>query len=220
MQNTLTEMVQQLQMAGVAPEEARMMAAETIGDREQTLAEETAKAEWKKAAESVEVPEYVETTADGIRRALTDGGRAVVSVRSKKSGEHVTLSFACKRRKPSGQGWIARNTAAGRVGLADADAIEVRDDALEYPDDYVGRLYTDGNEWRAGKDADPKRAWTGEKVIAYALGGYPLDQQAEVFIATRCCVCQKRLTDPVSVERGIGPECFSKATGSKMAAHS
>lgn len=170
--------------------------------------------------EPEQVPEFVLATADAIREALMSGGRAVVSVRSKKSGEHVTLTFACKARKSGGQGWLSRATGAGRVGFEAADCVEVRDDALEYPDNYVGRFYTGANaSWRAGKGADPKRAWTGEKVIAFALGGYPLDHQADVYLATRCCFCGKRLTDPVSVERGVGPECYGKHTGSKMASH-
>lgn len=241
---SLTKMVAEMQAAGMEPGEARMTAMEVVGDREQTLAEETAKAEWKQSVEFpcggththhwptaagdtcrrcgaplTAVPEYVPTSADGIRRALTVGGRAVVSVRSHKSGEHVTVVLVARKKKVDGKGWIARTSAAGRVGMTDADCVEARDPDREYPDNYVGRLYTDGPTWRAGKDADRLRAWTAEKVLSYALGGYPLDHQADVFIATTCCTCGKQLTDPVSVERGQGPECYGKTTGSKMAAH-
>lgn len=179
----------------------------------QRLREET------KAAWEGEVPEYVPTTADGIREALTHGGRAVVSVRSKRSGEHVTVVLSCRAQKPGGSGYVSRATRAGRVGIEDAYCVEARDEAAEYPENYVGRLYTNDGAWRAGREADRLRAWTAEKVLAYALGGYPLDQQAEVFISTSCSYCGKRLTDPVSVERGVGPECYGKATGSRMAAH-
>lgn len=199
-------------------EEDRMHAMEVAGDRAQTIAEETAKAEWKASVETAEVPEYVPTTADGIREALTHGGRAVVTVRSKKSGQHVTIVLTCRAQKEGG-GYVSRATRAGRVGIDEAYCVEVRDPDVEYPDNYVGRLYTNDRAWRSGKDADRLRAWTAEKVIAFALGGYPLDAQADVFIATSCSYCGKRLTDPVSVERGIGPECAGRATGSRMAAH-
>jgi hypothetical protein len=165
-----------------------------------------------------EVPEYVPASADVIREALTGGGRAVVSVRSQRSGKHVTIVLYCRKQKEGERGYVSRATAAGRVGLSDAYCVEARAEDMEYPDNYVGRLYLpDGPRWRAGKQADALRTWTAEKVLSFALGGYPLDHQADVFIATSCSYCGKRLTDPVSVERGVGPECYGRATGSKVA---
>lgn len=35
--------------------------------------------------------------------------------------------------------------------------------------------------------------------------------RAELFHEGRCCRCGRRLTTPESVERGLGPECFSKS---------
>lgn len=37
----------------------------------------------------------------------------------------------------------------------------------------------------------------------------------QVVEASRCGMCGLKLTDPVSIDRGIGPECFGKATKSK-----
>lgn len=36
-------------------------------------------------------------------------------------------------------------------------------------------------------------------------------EQAEFWHEGRCCRCNRLLTDPVSIERGIGPECAKRA---------
>lgn len=154
-------------------------------------------------------------TPERVRRALEFGGRALVTVRSAKSGHHVTVNMVARARKRGG-GFVPRNTVAGRIGIAEgATAIEVRDPGADYPDNYVGRFYLDTGEWRAGRSADGARVWTAERVLAYALQGRALP--GEVFLAAQCSSCGKTLTDPVSVERGIGPECYGRHTGSHAA---
>lgn len=151
-----------------------------------------------------------------VKAALENGGRAVVTVRSHKTRKHVTVVFVARKRRESG-GWVPRNTSAGRVGIGGADAIEARDPDLEYPNNYVGRFYLDTGEWRAGREADGARVYAAEKVIAYALAGQELS--SEVFLATECSYCGHQLKDPVSIERGVGPECYGKHTGSKAVPH-
>lgn len=158
-----------------------------------------------------------QASPERVRYALENGGRAVVTVRSHKTGKHVTLVFTARKKKPGGHGWVSRATTAGRVGVLAADALEVRDPEREYPDNYVGRFYFNTGEWRAGKDADAARVYASEKVIAFALSGVPL--KSDVFLAAQCSFCGKGLTDPQSIERGIGPECFGKHTTSQMAKH-
>lgn len=168
-----------------------------------------------------EIAAYVPTTADFVREMLTIGGRAVVSVRSKQAGKHVTLVFSVRKKKPGGNGWVSRATVAGRVGILDGDCIEVRDPDLGYPENYVGRFYLGANaSWRPGRDADRVRSWTAEKVISFALAGNGLDQQADVLIATQCSSCGRPLTHPESVERGRGPECYGRETHGRQAARS
>lgn len=152
-----------------------------------------------------------------LRRALDDGGRAEVTLRSHQTGKHVTVVLICRKKKSDGKGWIPRTTSDGRVGFAAADCIEARDPQLEYPENYVGRFYKDTGEFKAGKDADGARVFTAEKLISSALSGQPL--KSDVFIATTCCACGKKLTDPESIEDGIGPECKGKATKSQAVPH-
>lgn len=200
-------------------------AAETAAATEQQWeAEQLAKDEAAAHGEDVEpapAPGEFGVEADGprIREMLETGGRAVVTVRSLATKKHVTVLLYARKRKDGGKGFVSRATTAGRVGMGDADCVEARDPDRDYPDNYVGRFYTNDGEWRSGKEADPSRAWTAEKVMAYAVGGYPLRDQAEVYVSCECAMCGRPLTDPVSIERGIGPECYGKVTGSKAAPH-
>jgi hypothetical protein len=38
---------------------------------------------------------------------------------------------------------------------------------------------------------------------------------AEIKIASFCGRCGRPLSDPVSIDRGIGPECYGRGTGSQ-----
>lgn len=158
-------------------------------------------------------------TAEMVAAALRDGGRAQVTIRSRETGQHVKVLLTARKRRDGGEGFLPRTSRAGRVGIQDATVIEARDPEQEYPDNYVGRLYLDSNEWRAGRGADAKRVWAAEKVLTYALGGYDLLRVADVFLATQCSSCGRKLDDPTSIERGIGPECYGQVTGSRHAGY-
>lgn len=153
-------------------------------------------------------------TAEQVAAALAVG-RALITVRSHQSGKHVTVLITGRKKKDGG-GWVSRATKAGRVGLGTgADALQVSDILREFPDDYVGRLYTDSMTWKAGQSADPIRVWVAEKVLAYALDGLAL--ASDVFLATTCTNCGKQLWDPESIEDQMGPECKGKVTDSVVA---
>lgn len=159
---------------------------------------------------------HVLASAERVREALEVGGRAALTIRSLRTGAHVKVTLVARKKRESGEGWVPRTHTAGRVGIGEATAIEARDPEREYPDNYVGRFYLDTGEWRAGRDADGARVWAAEKVIAYALAGAQL-ANSEVFLATQCAICGHKLDDPTSIERGIGPECYGRATGSRHA---
>jgi hypothetical protein len=156
----------------------------------------------------------VAASPDQIREALENGGRARVTVRSGRTGAHVKLIMTARLRQ--GDRFVPRNQRAGRVGIGEATVLEVRDAAREYPENYVGRLYLDTGEWRSGREADRARVWAAEAVIAYALNGAHY-AQTEFFLATQCSHCGHKLEDPISIQRGIGPECYGRATGSRHA---
>lgn len=70
---------------------------------------------------------------------------------------------------------------------------------------------------RVGSD-DRLLVYAAEAAVAYAWfgdTGVPTPKNGSVAVVeeSTCGACGRELTDPVSVERGIGPECFGKATG-------
>lgn len=72
----------------------------------------------------------------------------------------------------------------------------------------TGRLFTDLSE----ADAHFKAL---QVAVEYVNGGMlPLGWAIEA--EDRCGVCGRKLEDPVSVARGIGPECAGKPTGTKV----
>jgi hypothetical protein len=167
--------------------------------------------------QETEVPEKVLVSPTEIMKALRDGGRAEVTLRSWKTGEHVYVTLTCRKKKPGGDGWMSRGEKAGRVGYADADCVEARDPNLEYGENYIGRFYIADGEWRAGKNADAKRVWAAERVVVNALTGAPM--QSDLFLATRCVVCGKKLRHPESVADLIGPECKAQKLKGKHAGY-
>ena len=157
-----------------------------------------------------EVPDTVAADKARVRLMLNEGGRLLATVRSRATEQHVTVLLAAKKKGENGR-FISRARIAGRVGIGEADAVFCDD-----PDGtWLGTYWIKGN-WRDGR-GDPARAWAARAILRWVLEDYDLEEQAEVFIATECSYCGKRLTDPVSVERGVGPECFKRATGSKAA---
>lgn len=64
----------------------------------------------------------------------------------------------------------------------------------------------------------PLLTFAAKAALHYARTGdvlKPGNGTISVVEATRCGMCGIKLKDPVSIERGIGPECFGKATKSK-----
>jgi len=133
-------------------------------------------------------------------RMLLAGG--IEATATLDSGRHVTVSI--RTRKRSGRGWT--NAALGeqdsrtnisilgsRVGWLNVDA--------------DGRVLL---TLRTRRDdaVDAVRA-----VLGYAAGN-PTGS-IRVQEASRCGRCFRTLTDPVSIDRGIGPECFGRDTGSQ-----
>lgn len=157
---------------------------------------------------------------DALRQALEVGGRARVTVTSKATGKHLTVMLACKRRGADGR-FISRARTEGRVGLKDA-AVMFADGGDSAWGGYVGRLDFTTGEWRTPRSftdpRGPQYAWAARRVFAWATGrddGF--EAQAEVALAAECAVCGRALTDPLSLERLVGPECFGKQTSSEHA---
>lgn len=214
---SLMEMAAQIESQKANEDWAAHKAAFAVQEAEQEAAAYLAEMEEEKALMTAEPEsEYgVQATPEKVRAAL-ENGFAEITVRSWKTGKHVTVQIVGRKKKAGGHGWVSRTTTEGRVGWENgADVLEGRDPLKEYPENYVGRLYLDSGEWKPGKDADPIRAWTVAQLLGYAAGRFPLN--SDVFLAASCSSCGKKLTDPESIEELIGPECKGKATKSQVA---
>jgi len=132
-------------------------------------------------------------------RMLLAGG--IEATATLDSGRHVTVSI--RTRKRSGRGWT--NAALGeqdsrtnisilgsRVGWLNVDA--------------------DGRVLLTLRTRRDDAVAAVRSVLDYAAGLVPA---ARVQEASRCGRCFRTLTDPVSIDRGIGPECFGRDTGSQ-----
>lgn len=157
--------------------------------------------------------DFIKSISDleGKTRAqrMLEAGNLKVTVKSRKTGEYITVQFAVRRRNHDGHGknWLS-------VHPRDATHIFVQ---VPRPhgafSDKIGTLYPD---FRFAKDrkADSARVWAAMAAWNWVIGGIE-HTQAEFTEASECGRCRRELTDPESIARGIGPECFSKMTGSQ-----
>ena len=137
-------------------------------------------------------------------------GRLTATVVSKKTGTHITVAIKCKRRE-------------GRrfqpCELHDAERIYLDTPRPEGPPTEIGQLHLAG-KWRGKilppweKEMDEARVWAARRVLDVAQGLADADdEQAEILEGKDCLVCSRPLTDPESIKRNIGPECWGKITG-------
>lgn len=163
----------------------------------------------------VEVP--VDTRAR-VRAALMDGGRARVTVTSRSTGKHLTVRLACKTKGIDGR-FVSRARIAGRVGYEDAVVVFCDADDLAVQG-WAASLWIESGSWTEPKVVEDERmrhyAWAARRVVAWALDGDPaFDEMAEVELASECSHCGRPLSDPESISRGVGPECYGRSTGSE-----
>ena len=73
-----------------------------------------------------------------------------------------------------------------------------------------------GTVYPARETKDALLIYAAKAAIQYAQTGTvptPGNGRVEAVEASLCGRCGAKLTDPVSIERGIGPECFGRETG-------
>jgi hypothetical protein len=137
------------------------------------------------------------TQASHVRDFLV-GGKAVLTIRSQKTGDHFTYRITKKEE---------RSRTTYFVGLLSGGAMF----------DYLGLLQIGpvGNRTAANLKLTAKScAAVGAPsidAINYLLHHIYFNDRmppkAEVYHDGRCCVCSRPLTHPTSITLGIGPEC-------------
>jgi len=136
-------------------------------------------------------------------------GDVRVTVTSKDSGQHITIRFkAFAKNEGPGKRWI-------RVPLEEASHVfvEVPNASGEWSDK-VGTFYPKSGRWYNANTATFPRMWAAEHAARW-LSGMPTSSKATFLEESRCGKCARELTDPVSIERGLGPHCYGEETGSQ-----
>lgn len=139
--------------------------------------------------------EYRMTDPDAIRTFLYSG-RAVFTIRSAASDNHWTFRVTCKR---AGDPYFVSLLCGGHDYHY-----------LGYITDRAGTIefgYRTSN-----KSCRPNHDTT-HSVIRFLLNSLrigKLHSQFEFFHEGKCGKCGKPLTDPKSIERGLGPTCATR----------
>lgn len=131
-----------------------------------------------------------------LGRALM-AGRLRVTMRSLKSGQHVSIEFKGKR---PGSSQIAPLDEAAHVYIDVPRGLA------------VGRL--DLTRQRVWLDHDPARdphSWTAMRLLRIALGRAPMSTATySVIMGTHCVRCGAELDEPESIAAFLGPVCADR----------
>jgi hypothetical protein len=134
------------------------------------------------------------------RMLLAGGIEATVTL---PDGRHCTVTVRTRGRR--GAGWA--NMAPGEEGARTNISILGRK---------VGWVNVVNGEWRLTlRTRRDEYRVAVDALFRYAAGRLLADDERRVQEASRCGRCFRTLTDPVSIDRGIGPECFDRDTGSQ-----
>jgi hypothetical protein len=147
-------------------------------------------------------------------------GDVRVTVKDWETDEHITVRFKAilDNREVNGTRPIpaeGRNWIRSPLERATHVFLEVPSAGGDYPDK-IGTFYPRTGKFFADRHADADRV-EAAVIAAHWLNKDPgLDEDRyDIQEESYCGKCGKTLTDPASIERGIGPECFGKATGSR-----
>jgi hypothetical protein len=145
------------------------------------------------------------------QRVMLGQGYLTLTITNTQRGHHRTIRFAPRLAR----GERSRSTWSRNEWW-------VKDDSGAY----IGILVIDGNgalELRfTAKSTQDRAARYAATLCVIGLndGESTFEERGETYsmlAADTCGRCNRELTDPVSIERGIGPECYGKSTGSKRA---
>jgi len=164
---------------------------------EETRRERAQLAAVRDAAEQAETNGVLASPADRLTYLLA--GRAVFTVVNRNTGNRFTfkVTLAEKRANNEPATWFVA--------------------ALSGPDNQSHYRYL-GKIWHSQYAPNHHKApadWPTQRVASWLLKqvliGAELPEGVEILHSGRCGRCGRLLTDPESINRGLGPECASKA---------
>lgn len=145
----------------------------------------------------------IEITQDTRLGRMLAAGRLTATMRSKRTSQHVTLTFQCKVKKGKWENapFAEASHVFIKMGNGEWGSTKI---GTYYPQ--TGKLYFDTRD----------QAWqyAARQTLHSAMTGVNDTEQFEITEANFCGKCGKTLTDPVSIARGIGPTCAGAETGS------
>ena len=129
-------------------------------------------------------------------------GRLTATIKSKRTGTHITVSFTSKVKTGQHKWSNERFAQATHVFINGGQGNKL---GTFYPQ--KGNLYLDTQD----------AAWIYSimAILNAAQSGVQDTDQFEISESDHCGKCGKELTDPVSIARGIGPTCLGAETGSE-----
>jgi hypothetical protein len=134
-------------------------------------------------------------------------GRLVVTLTSKETGQHITLRLKAKNRALK-----KRNILLEQAVILGCNATLNRQKTGDMVG-YVMLVGRDAGQVRPNRNADPARLWAFEQLWKYLRTG-ELHPKLDLKLEKECAHCGIALADPVSIARGVGPDCYGKLTGS------
>lgn len=128
------------------------------------------------------------------RRAYMLGGNAKVTIVSRKSGARFTYQ-------------IQRKDLEDKRFLHFVSVLNGPDNASDY--EFIGTVFG-GDQYRHGTRS--RIAADAPSARAFAWAWDHLDSPSlEIWHSGECSRCGRELTDPASIERGLGPVCAEKS---------
>lgn len=143
---------------------------------------------------------------DTTKRAarMLEQGRVTVTFQS-PSSQHITVRARCRKPGQNNGPWEVCPLAEAMVISFDVPSSTGADKIARY---------SRRKGFVPDRDADNARVWSARQLLRLVTG-QSIPGALTVVEADRCGVCGRELTDPESIDRGIGPDCFGKLTGSK-----
>ena len=146
----------------------------------------------------------IEINLDTRLGRMLAAGRLTATMRSKRTNQHITLTFQCKVKKAKWENapFAEASHVFIKMGNGEWGATKI---GTYYPNS--GKLYFDTRDvaWQ----------YAAKQTLYSATTGVQETEQFEITESNFCGKCGKELTDPVSIARGIGPTCAGAETGSK-----
>jgi hypothetical protein len=157
-----------------------------------------------KAADRIRFGRYTPrpTTREG---RMLSAGTLTATITSRRSGRHVTLRFRAKRNDAGKGKWVS-------VPFEEATHVFIS----SFDGEKLATYYTRDGMLRFEANVSEAVRWSVQSVLRRCADAFPgFEFQAELAVADLCGRCAHPLTDPESLERGLGPECFGIATSSR-----